>query len=61
MNSRDLDNYITGHGGEDQLRVYCEQCGKEVKGDIPNEITSSGVSHPFCSLTCMAYYAKTNL
>lgn len=29
MKSRDLDNYITGHGGEDQLLSLCPVCGKK--------------------------------
>ena len=61
MNRNDLDNYITGHGGEDQLTVYCEQCGNKIKGETTRQIELPSASHEFCSLKCMSIWAKDNL
>ena len=61
MNARDLDDHITGHHGADQMRVFCEQCGKKVKDEDAFQIVYSGASYPFCSGKCLSDYAKDNL
>lgn len=61
MNSRDLDNHITGHYGEDQFKLYCEQCGKQVKLADEFSMTIAGNGYAFCSSGCMGEYAKENL
>lgn len=36
INSRELDNHITGHYGEDQFGSCCDNCELDCEPDIPS-------------------------